>query len=57
MKVEKQHKSKEMIIMFKKITKEFLEENDINVAEDFNNKELERLFRKEFEEEMLNETM
>ena len=43
--------------MFKKITKEFLEENDINVAEDFNNKELERLFRKEFEEEILNETM
>ena len=30
--------------MFKEITKEFLEENDINIAEDFNNMELERLF-------------
>ena len=46
--------------MFKKITKEFLEENDINIAEDFSNMELERLFRnmelerllkKEFEDE------
>ena len=37
--------------MFKKITKEFLEENDINVAEDFNNMELERLL-KEFEDEL-----
>ena len=36
--------------MFKKITKEFLEENDINTAEDFNDMELERLF-KEFEDE------
>ena len=47
--------------MFKKITKEFLEENDINIAEDFSNTELERLFRnieleillkKEFEDEL-----
>ena len=30
--------------MLKEITKEFLEENDINVEEDFNNMELERLF-------------
>ena len=44
--------------MFKKITKEFLEENDINIAEDFKNTELERLFmeverllKKEFEDE------
>ena len=55
--------------MFKKITKEFLEENDINIAEDFNNMELERLFndiniaeeelerllKKEFEDEIENE--
>ena len=50
--------------MFKKITKEFLEENDINTAEDFNERELERLFRnieleillkKEFEDEIKNE--
>ena len=34
-----------MVKMFKKITKEFLEENDINIAEDFRNTELERLFR------------
>ena len=40
--------------MFKKITKEFLEENDINTAEDFNNMELERLFKK-VEEEIENE--
>ena len=39
--------------MFKKITKEFLEENDINIAEDFNNMELEKLFKKEFEDEIL----
>ena len=31
--------------MFKKITKEFLEENDINIAEE----ELERLLKKEFD--------
>ena len=37
--------------MFKEITKEFLEENDINVEEDLNNMELERLFKKEFEDE------
>ena len=37
--------------MFKKITKEFLEENDINVAEE----ELERLLKKEFEDEIENE--
>ena len=50
--------------MFKKITKEFLEENDIYIAEDFNNMELERLFnnmelerllKKEFEDEIENE--
>ena len=41
--------------MFKEITKEFLEENDINVAEDFNDMELERLLRKEFEDEIENE--
>ena len=40
-----------MIKMFKKITKEFLEENDINIAEDFPTMELERLFKKEFEDE------
>ena len=40
--------------MFKKITKEFLEENDIN-AEDFNDMELERLLKKEFEDEIENE--
>ena len=40
--------------MFKKITKEFLEENDINIAEDFNNMELERLL-KEVEDEIENE--
>ena len=34
--------TKGVIKMFKKITKEFLEENDINIAEDFNNEELER---------------
>ena len=38
--------------MFKKITKEFLEENDINIAEDFPNMELERLLKKEFEDEL-----
>ncbi len=37
--------------MFKKITKEFLEENDINIAEDFPTEELERLLKKEFEDE------
>ena len=46
--------------MFKKITKEFLEENDIN-AEDFNDmeleRELERLLKKEFEKEFEDETM
>ena len=41
--------------MFKKITKEFLEENDINTAEDFAEEELERLFKKEFEDEIENE--
>ena len=41
--------------MFKKITKEFLEENDINIAEDFPNMELERLLKKEFEDEIENE--
>ena len=49
--------------MFKKITKEFLEENDINIAEDFPRMELERLFntelerllKKEFEDEIENE--
>ena len=41
--------------MFKKITKEFLEENDINVEEDFRNMELERLLKKEFEDEIENE--
>ena len=41
--------------MFKKITIEFLEENDINVAEDFNNMELERLLKIEFEDEIENE--
>ena len=41
--------------MLKKITKEFLEENDINIAEDFNNMELERLLKKEFEDEIENE--
>ena len=41
-----------MVKMFKKITKEFLEENDINIAEDFNNMELERLLKKEFEDEL-----
>ena len=54
--------------MFEEITKEFLEENDINIAEDFNNMELERLFdiniaeeelerllKKEFEDEIENE--
>ena len=40
--------------MFKKITKEFLEENDINIAEDFNDIELERLL-KEVEDEIENE--
>ena len=40
--------------MFKKITKEFLEKNNINVAEDFNNMELERLLKKEFEDEIEN---
>ena len=34
--------------MLKKITKEFLEENDINIAEE----ELERLLKKEFEDEL-----
>ena len=40
--------------MFKKITKEFLEENDINIAEDLKNMEmeLERLLKKEFEDEL-----
>ena len=38
--------------MFEKITKEFLEENDINIAEDFKNMELERLLKKEFEDEL-----
>ena len=38
--------------MFKKIIKEFLEENDINIAEDFKNMELERLLKKEFEDEL-----
>ena len=42
---------KGVIKMFKKITKEFLEENDINAEEDFNNMELERLLKKEFEDE------
>ena len=37
--------------MFKKITKEFLEENDINIA-DLKNMELERLLKKEFEDEL-----
>ena len=37
--------------MFKKITKEFLEENDIK-AEDLKNMELERLLKKEFEDEL-----
>ena len=41
--------------MFKKITKEFLEENDINAEEDFNNMELERLLKIEFEDEIENE--
>ena len=41
--------------MFKKITKEFLEENDINIAEDFKNMELERLLKKEFEDEINNQ--
>ena len=38
--------------MFRKITKEFLEENNINAEEDFNNLELERLLKIEFEEEI-----
>ena len=38
--------------MFEKITKEFLEENDINIAEDLKNMELERLLKKEFEDEL-----
>ena len=42
---------KGVIKMFKKITKEFLEENDINIAEE----ELERLLKKEFEDEIENE--
>ena len=46
---------KGVIKMFKKITKEFLEENDINIAEDFKNMELERLLKKEFEDEIENE--
>ena len=37
--------------MFKKITKEFLEENDINAEEDFPTEELERLLKIEFEDE------
>ena len=41
-----------VIKMFRKITKEFLEENDINIAEDFAEEELERLFKKEFEDEL-----
>ena len=41
--------------MFEKITKEFLEENDINIAEDLKNMELERLLKKEFEDEIENE--
>ena len=41
--------------MFKQVTKEFLEENDINAEEDFNNMELERLLKKEFEDEIENE--
>ena len=35
-------------------TKEFLEEN-INIAEDLRNMELERLLKKEFEDEIENE--
>ena len=46
---------KGVIEMFKKITKEFLEENDINISEDFNNMELERLLKKEFEDEINNQ--
>ena len=41
--------------MFKKITKEFLEENNINIAEDFRNMELEKKKKKEFEDEIENE--
>ena len=41
--------------MIKMTTKEFLEENDINIAEDFKNMELERLLKKEFEDEIENE--
>ena len=36
-------------------TKEFVEENDINIAENFKNMELERILKKEFEDEIENE--